>query len=48
MIRITLDEVKTNPYQIAKMLIANRSEENYMNVALTYGPKMCQFMDPNE
>lgn len=48
MIRITLDEVKTNPYQIAKMLVANRSEENYMNAVLTYGPKMCQFMDPNE
>ena len=43
-----MDEIKTNPYQIAKMLINNRNAENYMNCALTYGPKMCQYMDPQE
>lgn len=48
MIRVTLNDVKLDPYKIAKLLIDNRSSENYINAALTYGPKMCQFMNPYE
>ena len=46
MIKINLSSIKMDPYKFAQTLVASREDPDYMKTVLTYGPKMCQFMDP--